>query len=91
MEVDKRGENKMKAECKIEVEFKDQKKLDAALKALSHEGSIGNRSKSEYSRVNNNLKIIIRAEDIVALRATVNAYLRALQTIESIENIQEVQ
>ncbi len=81
----------MRATCSIEVGFPDAKAAEAALKAVSHEGGIGNRSALKLSRKADTLMLGIEADDIVALRATANACLRALQVFEGVEKTQEVQ
>lgn len=75
----------MKTKCFIEVGFPDKDAAKAALKAVSHEGSVGNRSGAKVSVAGQSLKIEISAEDVVALRAASNAFLRALQAFEDIE------
>lgn len=75
----------MKARCAIEVAFPDRSAAEAALGALSHEGDIGSRSATKMARKENTLTLDIEADDIVALRATANACLRALQVFEGVE------
>lgn len=75
----------MKAKCFIEMEVPDRHAAEAALKAVSHEGAVGNRSKAGLSVKGGSLKIDITAEDAVALRAACNAFMRALQAFEDIE------
>jgi len=75
----------MKTKCFIEMGFPDKDAANAALKAVSHEGAIGKRSGAKVSVEGQSLKIEIRAEDVVALRAASNAFLRALQAFEDIE------
>ena len=67
----------------MEFEFPDHKTMNAAKAAISHEGDVG-RAKTDVSEKGNTLKIDIESEDVVALRATANAYLRALQVIEEV-------
>jgi tRNA threonylcarbamoyladenosine modification (KEOPS) complex Pcc1 subunit len=67
----------------MEFEFPDEKTMNAAKAAISHEGDVG-RAKTQISKNNNTLKINIESEDVVALRATANAYLRALQVIDEV-------
>lgn len=69
----------------IEVEFPDEKAANAAAKAMSHEGDIGNRSTTKITIKGKVLTVHINAQDVVALRATANACLRALQVFESLE------
>jgi len=67
----------------MEFEFPDQKTVNAVKAAISHEGDVG-RAKTKINENNNTLMINIESEDVVALRATANAYLRALQVIEEV-------
>jgi tRNA threonylcarbamoyladenosine modification (KEOPS) complex Pcc1 subunit len=69
----------------MEFEFPDKKTADAAVAAVSHEGSVGNRSSSRIEQKDNILRVEIEAQDAVALRATANAFLRALQVIEEVQ------
>lgn len=75
----------MRATCRIEASFPDEKSRKAAAIALSHEGKAGTRSKSKLIGKGKNLAIEIDAGDVVALRAAANAYLRALQLFEGVE------
>ena len=75
----------MKVRCSIEMTFPDREAAGAALKAVSHEGTVGNRSDAKVSVKGGLLKIDIIAEDVVALRASSNAFLRALQAFEAID------
>jgi tRNA threonylcarbamoyladenosine modification (KEOPS) complex Pcc1 subunit len=80
----------VKARCIIEVAFPDAKAADAARISVSHEGDIGNRSKTKVETSGNTLKLGIEADDIVALRASMNAFMRAFQVFEGVEK-EEVQ
>ncbi|MFH0884284.1 MAG: KEOPS complex subunit Pcc1 [Candidatus Micrarchaeota archaeon] len=80
----------VKARCSIEVAFPDGKAAQAARASVSHEGDVGNRSKTNIEIKGNTLTLGIEADDIVALRATVNAFLRAFQVFEGVEK-EEVQ
>ncbi len=80
----------MKARCIIEVAFPDRNAAEAARISASHEGNIGNRSKTKIESNGNTLTLGIEADDIVALRASVNAFLRAFQVFEGVEK-EEVQ
>jgi len=75
----------MKARCSMEFAFPDEKRAEAAAKAVSHEGGVGNRSTVRTTRKGSALVLEIDAQDVVALRATANAYLRALQVFEGVE------
>lgn len=75
----------MKAESILSVEFPDEKSAKAAEKAVSHEGIVGSRSESEVKRKGRKITVKISARDAVALRATINAYMREFQVFENIE------
>lgn len=68
----------------MEFEFPDEKAMKSAKTAVSHEGDVG-RARTSIAEGNNRLTIDIESEDVVALRATANAYLRALQVIEEVQ------
>ncbi|MFH1520558.1 MAG: KEOPS complex subunit Pcc1 [Candidatus Micrarchaeota archaeon] len=69
----------------FEIEFPDEKAAKAAATAISHEGDVGNRSITKITIKGKVLTVNINAQDVVALRATANACLRALQVFESIK------
>ena len=68
----------------MEIRFPDEKSASAAAKAIAHEGDVGNRSETRITKKGKVLTIHINAQDVVALRATANAFLRALQVFESV-------
>jgi tRNA threonylcarbamoyladenosine modification (KEOPS) complex Pcc1 subunit len=72
----------MKARCRIEIEFPDP---EAAAKAVAHEGGLSERSSAKIEISGKKLILSVEAKDVVALRATVNAYMRAFQVFEGIE------
>ncbi len=74
----------MKTKCLIEAGFPDAAAVKAAIKALAHEGA-GGRSSAKLNGIGNTLAISIEAQDVVALRAAANAYLRALAVFEGAE------
>ncbi len=74
---------KNRAEMVLEVPAKEAENIIAA---LEKEGTQNRRFSSRISIREKKLVIKIEAEDIVALRAAVNSYLRYLQTMESMEN-----
>lgn len=78
----------MKNNCKLEICFSDQLSAKAAQTAISHEGNLGERSKSTVKLNKETLEISIEAFDTISLRATLNAYLRALSVFENI-NLKE--
>lgn len=75
----------MDAKGSFEIEFPDEKAANAAATAISHEGDVGDRSTIKIAIKGKVLTVHINAQDVVALRATANACLRALQVFESLE------
>ena len=66
----------------MEFEFPDEKTMESARIAIAQE-DVG-RAESEIRKNGKTLRIDIKSDDVVALRATVNAYMRALQVIEEV-------
>lgn len=68
----------MKAKATVRLPTKSDKQLTALMKALTPEvqRQIGTRSKTTLSTETQVLVLRIEAEDTVALRAALNAYLR---------------
>lgn len=81
----------MKGKSNVCIEFSSESDALAALTALKQEEEFKKRSNSKVSVNGRCILIEITADDLVALRATLNSYLRLLQTIESINinNINE--
>jgi len=75
----------LKARCGFEAVFKDEHSAKSALLAISHEKDVGSRSSVRSSVDGKTLRIEFEADDIVALRASMNAHLRALAVFEGIE------
>lgn len=71
------------AEMILEVPAKEAENIIAA---LEKESASDRRFSSRIFIKDKKLVIKIEAEDIVALRAAVNSYLRYLQTMESMED-----
>lgn len=65
--------------------FGDDAQAQAALLALGHEEDLKKRSVSRISRKANELLITVESTDVVALRASLNAYLRDIQVAEGID------
>ncbi len=80
----------MKAKATVRLPMKSEKQLDALMKALTPEvqRQIGARSKVTLSGEEQVLVLGVEAEDTVALRAALNAYLRwvssALNVLEAV-------
>ncbi len=74
----------MKGKCSITIEFASERCALAAVAALKQEEEFKKRSDSSISVKGKMFFVSIDADDVVALRATVNSYLRALQAMESV-------
>lgn len=75
----------MHASGKITATFPDEKGAERALRALRGEEEASKRVCSRVHREGNRLVVEAEGADVVALRATLNAYLRYLQAIEGVE------
>lgn len=81
----------MKAKATVRLPFHSRKQLTAVVSALAPEidRQIGVRSKAALSTEELNLVLSVDAEDTVALRAALNAYLRwinsALNVLETVK------
>lgn len=69
----------------MRVSFPDVKSAEDALRALKGEEEKGGRFSSRAYRAGKEVLVEAECADIVALRATLNAYLRYLQVIEDIK------
>ena len=81
--------NKMKAKATIRLKFSSEKQLNAVVEALTPEVSkpLAGRAKVALERQDAFLVLRVEARDTVALRSTLNAYLR---WVGSIVNVVEV-
>ncbi|MEK6982834.1 MAG: KEOPS complex subunit Pcc1 [Candidatus Micrarchaeota archaeon] len=75
----------MKNTTQIKIQFKTKEEVSAAVIALKQEEEFSKRATSKISADANTLIVDFESEDIVSLRATINAYLRVLQIAEGIE------
>ncbi len=81
----------MKANAVVRVPFQSEKQLNALVDALTPEvlRQVGVRSKVMLTTNQQNLVLTVEAEDTVALRAALNAYLRwinsAINVLGSLE------
>jgi tRNA threonylcarbamoyladenosine modification (KEOPS) complex Pcc1 subunit len=68
----------MKAKATVRLRFPSEKQLETVLNVLSPEANapVNRRSKITFEKQGNCLALTIEAEDTVALRASLNAYLR---------------
>ena len=75
----------MKNKAELRLVLKDKEQVEAVLRALAHEEDFKKRSVSIITRNGNEIIIKVESEDVVSLRASLNAYLRDIQVIEGIE------
>jgi KEOPS complex subunit Pcc1 len=77
------------AKATINLQFESEKQVDTLLSALTPEAKLPptRRSRIVLTKNGQTLSLVVEAEDTVALRATLNAYLR---WINSTMNVVEV-
>lgn len=82
-----------KSSAKIQIRFKTEKQAESIFKALKPESkkSPAARSKVEILKRKRDILLIVRAKDIVALRAALNSHLRFLKAWKKIINIIEIE
>jgi tRNA threonylcarbamoyladenosine modification (KEOPS) complex Pcc1 subunit len=83
----------LKANANVRLKFKDEKQLTAALAALKPEvnAPVTRRANVSLHKQDNFLVLSVDAEDTVALRATLNAFLRWIaSTVNVIELIEHL-
>ncbi|MCX8197906.1 MAG: KEOPS complex subunit Pcc1 [Candidatus Micrarchaeota archaeon] len=73
------------AEAQIILHFPSKKEARAAFFALKAEEEFSHRGISQVAIDGAHLKILIKAQDPVSLRASLNSYLRLAQVIKSVE------
>ena len=78
----------MKVESIVRVTMNDHQKASAVLEALKHEEEFKKRAISNIKLEKNTIIINIIGEDVVAVRAALNAYLRDLQVFDGINTIE---
>jgi tRNA threonylcarbamoyladenosine modification (KEOPS) complex Pcc1 subunit len=81
----------MKAFAKIVLLFPTKKRWDTVLKALRPEvvKPVTLRSHVSLARENGRLALTVEAKDTVALRATLNAYLRWINSLVNVLDVLE--
>jgi tRNA threonylcarbamoyladenosine modification (KEOPS) complex Pcc1 subunit len=84
----------MKAKATIRLRFPSEKQLETVLDALAPEANapMNRRSKAVFKKEGTCLALMVEARDTVALRASLNAYLRWIgstaKILEVLENSQ---
>ncbi|MEM3696804.1 MAG: KEOPS complex subunit Pcc1 [Candidatus Bathyarchaeia archaeon] len=81
----------MKAKAVVRLKFPSKKHLDIFLKALEPEVKkpATARSKANVERIEDSLILRVEAKDTVALRATLNAFLRWINSLASVIEVLE--
>ena len=76
----------LKAKATVRLPFSSKKQLDALVNALTPEinRQIGIRSKTSLTPESGFLVLDVEAEDTVALRAALNAYLRWINSMMNV-------
>lgn len=82
-----------KSSAKIKIRFETEKQVESIFKALEPESkkSPTTRSKVEIMKKKRDILLIVRAKDIVALRAALNSHLRFLKAWKKIIKIIETE
>lgn len=75
----------MKCSCEMTVDFASQKDAEAAVVSLKQEEEFKKRSESKVNVRGSSVHVSVVADDVVALRATMNSYLRALQAMSAVD------
>lgn len=81
----------LKAEALIRLKFQSIKKLTALVKALKPEVNLptARRANVKLSKEGSFLVLTVEADDTVALRATLNAYLRWMGSLVNVMDLLE--
>jgi tRNA threonylcarbamoyladenosine modification (KEOPS) complex Pcc1 subunit len=76
----------MRARAAVRLRFPSKKRLEIVVKALEPEVKkhATKRSKASIGKENTSLILKVEAMDTVALRATLNAYLRWIATVHNV-------
>ncbi|RLG20192.1 hypothetical protein DRN67_00610 [Candidatus Micrarchaeota archaeon] len=77
------------SDCKLTVHFGSAADAKRAGAILKHETSFKKRGSAKVRIKNRSLTILIQADDIVAMRATLNTYLRHLQVMGAVSDVLE--
>jgi tRNA threonylcarbamoyladenosine modification (KEOPS) complex Pcc1 subunit len=80
------GKPDVKAEAVVSLPFESDKQLKALMEALTPEviRQVGVRSKAKVKVDGQNLVLEVEADDTVALRAALNAYLRWVNSMVNV-------
>jgi len=75
------------ADCTLTVHFNDAAEAKRAGVILRRETSFKKRGSAEVRIKNCSITIVVKADDIVAMRATLNTYLRNLQVLGAVSHV----
>ena len=73
-----------KFSCIINASFERENEAENARRSLAQEAKFKKRSEAGIAREGSILEITIHANDVAALRATANSYLRLLKVLLSV-------
>ncbi len=79
----------MRARAVVTLQFPSQKSLDTVFQALMPEAKkpLTRRSAATLTRKGGSLVLRVEARDTVALRATLNAYLRWINSVKDVLDV----
>jgi len=78
-------EKKIRGEASLKLTFPSSREAKAAYDSLLQEADFSHRGGSRVSLVATTVKVDIKADDPVSLRASLNSYLRLMHIIKTIE------
>ena len=76
-----------RSECTLTVHFENEEEARQAGLILRRETAFKKRGSAEVRIKNSSLTIVVQADDIVAMRATLNTYLRHLQVVGAVAEV----
>ena len=79
----------VKGEASFSLHFSAPKYAKAAYDALLAEADFSHRGGSKVFRSGNSVRVEIKADDPVSLRASINSYLRLMQIIKTLDQDSE--
>jgi tRNA threonylcarbamoyladenosine modification (KEOPS) complex Pcc1 subunit len=74
--------------CSLSIGFDTQKEAEDSYKALVQEADFAHRGGSKVKKGAKKVDIQIACEDPVALRATINSYLRLMQILKTVDGVE---
>ena len=79
----------VKGEATLSLHFASSKSAKAAYDALLAEADFSHRGGSKVFLSGSSVRVEIRADDPVSLRASINSYLRLMQIIKTLDQDSE--